>query len=196
VGGPEDASLELAEALLPALEPFLLAPQVFQPWYDRPAGLPPQWDLSLGLAILTSDQLRGWQLTLPADKGSRVQAMEGRLSAELRRWSTAVSARAAAELDQRLLLWRAYLGDLLGGDEDISAYPTQVRNRLLIDRLETVLLHPASETTVQELRSLDHRLRQSFTPGAFVLQPPLDRVYDPESFWYLYGRPHPTQASR
>lgn len=195
MGGPEDASLELAEALLPALEPFLLAPQVFQPWYDRPAGLPTSWDLSLGLAILTRDQLRGWQLALPADEGARAQAMESRLSAELRRWSTAVSIRAAAELDQRLSLWRAYLADLLDGDEDGTAYATQVRNRLLIDRLETVLLHPASETTVHELRSLDHRLRQSFTPGAFVLQPPLDRVYDPASFWYLYGRPRPTHAS-
>ena len=195
MGGPEDASLELAEALLPALEPFLLAPQVFQPWYDRPAGLPTSWDLSLGLAILTWDQLRGWQLVLPADEGARAQDMESRLSAELRRWSTAVSTRAAAELDQRLSLWRAYLGDLLDGDEDGTAYATQVRNRLLIDRLETVLLHPASETTVHELRSLDHRLRQSFTPGAFVLQPPLDRVYDPASFWYLYGRPRPTHAS-
>ncbi|MBF8255311.1 MAG: hypothetical protein HW375_218 [Anaerolineales bacterium] len=145
-------------------------------------------DLSLGGLLLAADALS----TLPDDIAPGLQT---RTDQALRLWEAertskgaAIEAKAGAEFPHRLNLWRAYLQDLAEKPNEAAAYATEVRHRVIIERLREI---QGSRSTLAELDRLDATLRTWLVPGRFVWEDNLQSTYPPARFWYLYGRPSP-----
>jgi len=184
---PPESQLAWFAAALDDLADFLLSRDVFRPLGRLTRGK--SLDLSLGALILAGDALRAsaGQLS-PSDSGewSRLQA---RWETERARHAAAVERKAAAELPNRFNLWRAYLSDLAEKPEEARGYPTEVRNRVILDRLRDVLPTPTEGPALAGLEGLDKTLRRWFAPGPFAWPDPLRAAYPEARFWYLYGRP-------
>jgi len=181
---PPEVQLTWFAAALDDLADFLLSSDAFRP-LSRPTRENPL-DLSLGGLILAGDALQAIVSELsPSDRGawSRYQA---RWKAERSRHAAAVERKAAAELPNRFNLWRAYLTDLGEKPEEARGYATEVRNRVIIDRLSEILGTP---TATARLDRLDESLRRWFSPGPFAWPDALRTTYPEAGFWYLYGRP-------
>ena len=145
-------------------------------------------DLSLGGLLLAADALS----VLPDDAGHELHT---RTDQALRLWEAertskgaAIEAKAGAEFPHRLNLWRAYLQDLAEKPNEAATYGTEVRHRVIIERLWEV---QGSRSALAELDCLDATLRTWLVLGPFVWEDNLQSTYPPARFWYLYGRPSP-----
>ena len=190
-----DVQLAWFSTALEELSGFLLSSDVFRPLHPPPPGK--TQDLSLGGLLLAADALS----TLPDDLARELRT---RTDQALRLWETeraskaaAIEAKAGAELPHRLNLWRAYLQDLAEKPNEAAAYATEVRHRVIIERLQEVL---ESRSARAEVDRLDATLRAWLLPGRFVWEDNLQSSYPPARFWYLYGRlaltPLPSSAKR
>jgi hypothetical protein len=45
------------------------------------------------------------------------------------------------------------------------------------------------KATLDHVRAIDRGLRRLFMQDAFIWDPRLQKMYPPERYWYLYGRP-------
>jgi hypothetical protein len=108
------------------------------------------------------------------------------------KWTVGLERKAAQELRSRLNLWRAYLYDIEERVDTAENYPYEVRHRVMFEQLaELSIRQPETEPHVDEMRSLDTRLRSIFVPGTFVWDARLENIYPQTAFWYLYGLPRP-----
>jgi len=146
-------------------------------------------DLSLGALLLAADTLS----YLPEDLVPRLHA---RADESLRQWqderarqAAAIRAKATRELPHRLNLWRAYLEDLAEKAAEAPAYASEVRHRVIMERLMELLEDVPAEVARRHVLPLDDRLRQRAEPAPFVWAPALAGAYPPASYWFLYLRP-------
>jgi len=184
-----DVQLAWFSTALEELSAFLRSPDVFRPLHPPPPGT--AQDLSLGGMLLAADALSA----LPDDVGRELHT---RTDQALRLWETertskaaAIEAKAGAELPHRLNLWRAYLQDLTEKPNEAAAYATEVRHRVIIERLLPILRGSVGAGAGQLARA-DEQLRLRFRPGRFAWPSELEQVYPEGSFWYLYGGPSET----
>lgn len=146
-------------------------------------------DLSLGLLLLTEEALRAASAGLSAPDRQQWDVLDARWEAERTSHAAAIRNKARAEFPRRVGLWRAYLQELAEKPSECGSYPTEVRHRLIADRLGDVMGERASSRP--DLGTLDRRLRAWFMAGPFVWEDHLRAVYPEDRYWYLYGRPAP-----
>jgi hypothetical protein len=183
---PPEVQLAWFSTALEELSAFLRSPDVFRPLHHPPPGM--VQDLSLGGLLLAADVLS----FLPDD---RAPALRAPADQALRAWEierashpAAIEAKAEAEIPYRLNLWRAYLQDLTEKPTEIAAYTSEVRHRVILDRLLQIRGGEAGAKAMQ-MAQTDEQLRLWFRAGSFVWSSELKRAYPEGPFWYLYGGP-------
>jgi hypothetical protein len=184
---PPEPQLVWFAAALDDLADFLLSGDVFRPLSRPSRGK--SLDLSLGALILAGDALRANAGQMSPSDRSQWSRLQVRWEAERERHAVAIERKAAAELPNRVNLWRAYLSDLGEKPEEARGYPTEVRHRVILDRLSEILPTPTAAPVITALDRLDKSLRRWFAPGPFAWPDPLRAAYPEARFWYLYGRP-------
>lgn len=180
----------MAEAMAEELEDYLLSREVFWPLERRAApGEPPYPMLSLGGMLLTLDELAALEGELGPEDAARLAELGRSLEDQRKEWRSSLERKAAKELHNRVNLWRAYLGDLEEGAKAIEVYPQEVRQRVMAGRLEEEAAPAEAAESLRALGDLDSRLRRRFSPGPFVWDRRLARIYPAAGFWFLYGTP-------
>ena len=181
------------EAALEGIEPFLLSDDIFRPLRGLPG--PPQQDQSLGAILLVADSLEAGDHPDPPAERARAVPLLHRWEEERSNHPAAIERKALAELSQRHNLWRAYLADLLEDAREARSFATDVRNRVLLTRLQTELLEPEGRKAWSDrCEVLDRRLRPIWSPGPFLWAPYLATAYSQEDYWFLYGSPTGARA--
>lgn len=184
-------NLKLYRTMLEEFDDFLLSKESFWPLGASANGTSfPR--LSLGQVLMTRDELRVQaeemepeQIELFSDLDSRWEELRSEHPANLEK-------KALAESSQRLNLWRSYVQDLRESGQAASSYPTDVRQRALLSRLQTFISDEDELSKLQsKLDGLDGRLRPLFRAGSFVWHPRLSPLYDQQEYWFLYGEPIP-----
>jgi len=188
---PVDYNLGMARAALDELEAFLQSPDVFWPLsHNSLVTGSPFPRLSLGVVLLTLDELRAVEPDLAPAELTATQVVGNEFDRIKLKWTVAVERKALGEMSQRLSIWRAYLQDLSESPSGTEDYPTEVRQRVALARLlDLAGRNPGIQPTAQSLRQLDDSLRARFEPGEFIWDHRLKAVYTPAGFWFLYGRP-------
>lgn len=186
---PPEYNLTLARAILEQLEPFLHTDDAFWPLSVRPPhpGVPfPQ--LSLGVLLLTLDELNAVEMDVEPATRSAIQSVERELDRITQKWTVAVEGKALSEASQRLSVWRAYLQDTRDGRTDQADYRQEVKQRVILGRLLGLARSsPDGQDAVVALLELDEELRSLFAPGGFIWDARLERIYPQAEFWFLYG---------
>lgn len=189
---PHDYNLNLASAMLEELEDYILSSEVFWPISKRsPTGSPfPR--LTLGGLMLTLNELKVQEIDMSPSQRADHERLLRQMDRVRVKWAVGLERKAAQELSSRLNLWRAYLYDIQERVDTTENYPYEVRNRVMFGILaELSVRQPETKPAVEEMRSLDTRLRSFFTRGDFVWDTRLEDIYPQSTFWYLYGLPHP-----
>jgi hypothetical protein len=188
---PVDYNLAMARAMLDELEAFLQSPDVFWPLsHNSSDARSPFPRLSLGVVLMTLDELRAAEPDLAPAELTAIQVVEREFDRIKLKWTVAVEHKALGEMSQRLSIWRAYLQDLSESRSGAEDYPMEVRQRVALARLlDLAGRNPGIQGTAQSLSQLDDSLRASFEPGEFIWDQRLKAVYAPAGFWFLFGRP-------
>jgi hypothetical protein len=185
---PPEQRLAWLKASLEELPDFLVAPAVFRR-LDPPPFANAE-DLSLGALLLALDALTASAEDLSPERRADWERARRRWESELVSHRAAVASKAAAELRQRVHVWRAYVQDILEkGNESARHYSSEVRHRVILARLTEVSGRQLESSLDRHLAEADGALRSRFTTGAFVWEAALSRLYPPSAFWFLYGRP-------
>jgi hypothetical protein len=194
-----DVQLLWFSTALEELPAFLRSSDIFRPLHHPPPGLPQ--DLSLGGLLLAADVVS----CFPDDLLHEMRAVKEQ---SLRRWeadrsshAAAIEIKARAELRPRMNLWRAYLQDLEERPAEASAYASEVRHRVMIERLVELTGGRPDGLPTGRLDRADRELRAWLEPGSFLWSAALTGVYPQPRYWFLYGRPtaerilsHPSQT--
>jgi len=134
--------------------------------------------------------LRTQVLASSPEDAARLEAAAEAIDEILSRWAVATERKAIAELPHRLNLWQAWLEELHEGTSGPGGYAQQVRNRVIAERLRS-LVRTDAPAHLQRLQALDQQLRAAFEPGEFVWEPGLAPAYPQPEFWFLYGGVRP-----
>jgi len=186
---PPEVQLAWFSSALEELEDFLLSRDTFRPLRSAPQGM--RQDLSLGGLLLARDTLQVGEGDLSSSARADWSRLRARWDSERSRHAAAIERKATAELLNRCNLWRAYLGELGEKPDEGRAYPTEVRHRVIIDRLREHLATSSADPATTLLDRLDKTLRHWLAEGPFVWSDALRGAYPQARFWYLYGRPEP-----
>jgi len=189
---PHEYNLKLASFMLEEMEDYLLSSEVFWPISKQiPAG-PPLPRLTLGGLILILDELNAQEKDLSPSLASDLHKLRLQMEKVRTKWTVAMERKAAQELRTRLNLWRAFLVDVEERVETPENYSHEVRYRVMFERLASLAIQqPEIKPRVEEMQSLDFRLKKIFVPGDFVWDPRFEGIYPRDPFWYLYGLPRP-----
>jgi hypothetical protein len=189
---PHEYNLNLASFMLEEIEDYILSSEVFWPLSKRsPAGsvLP---RLTLGGLMLTLNELKAQEKDLSPSQRTDHDKLLLQMERVRVKWAVGLERKAAQELRSRLNLWRAYLYEIEERVDTAENYPYEVRHRVMFESLADLSIRqPETKPHVDEMRSLDLRLRSKFLPGPFVWDARLEDIYPRSTFWYLYGLPRP-----
>jgi hypothetical protein len=187
---PIDRNLSLLERMIEELEPFLLSKQVFWPLNHSGTLKTSLPRLTLGGLLLTLSELAALNPQMDSKQVMRYDRLLQKFEGIRQKWRTAIENKAIQELKMRLNLWRGYLNDVEEQPNWIENYPTEVRNRVMIDHLTTLIgPNPELENEFQAIGNLDHRIQDFLIPGEFIWEDSLRPSYPQEKFPYLYMKP-------
>ena len=195
-----DRKRRLVEALLFAgamaseLEDYIARKELFRqlivhtPWGDE---LP---KMSLGGLVERIRYLERHRHELTSEEQARLEEIRRAYDDFVRLHRREVEERFRREFKSYLGSWKWYLDDLKESPRKAADYPSEVHNRV---RLTTLQLEAArlgvdlGTDLLERLAQLDDWLRSHWEPGPFNWPGHDPEDYDPETYWYLYGRPRP-----
>lgn len=164
------------EAGIPELEGYLLADELYWPISSRGFDLP---RLTIGGLLLAKTRLE--------TRGERIEVLTSQLDAVRSTWQVAWETKAGREFQSRFGLWRNYLTDFRQNPEgQADAYPHEVRNRVILQLLQTEL--PENLPEREALAPLDSVVRSSLSPGDFIWEPDVQFGFPHVNYWFLYGK--------
>lgn len=180
------ALLQAAAADLPA---YLLSKEIYWPAQrvspQADSALTPQ--LSIGNILLS--QARISALALDVTKQAELSALNERIAHVRAEWRANWGRKAALEYTWRLNQWRQYLSELRSDSPaNVTAYPSQVRQRTMLRLLATEILPHVPEEELAQIARLDALLHDASQPGAFVWEAEIAAGFPAQDYWYLYIR--------
>ncbi len=185
-------TLLTVEKMVSELEDYIARDELFRqlivhtPWGDE---LP---KLSLGGLVERIRLLEKHLDELEPEEQERVRRAREAYERFVQRHKEEVARRFRREFKSYLRSWKWYLDELRERPEKANDYPAEVHNRVRLTTLleETQRLGMSlDEALLQELEALDAWLRAHWEPGPFVWVGHDPEDYDPERYWYLYGKP-------
>lgn len=104
-------------------------------------------------------------------------------------WKSAWRTKAEREFDSRLPLWKEYIVYLKQEPHpDWDTYPTEIRQRVLLDLLESEVPE-LDEDKQHALEIEDQHLDKLVASGDFVWDEALAAAFPQSQYWYLYSQP-------
>ena len=187
---PHEYNLNLVSYMLEEIEDYILSSEVFWPLSKRSPTGSPLPRLTLGGLTLTLNELKAQENDLSPSQRADHDKLLLQMERVRVKWAVGLERKAAQELRSRLYLWRAYLNDIEERVDTAENYPYEVRYRVMFEHLADLSIRqPETRPWVDEMRSLDTRLRSFFVSGDFVWDARLEEIYPQSTFWYLYGFP-------
>ena len=179
--------LRILEEMADKMGEYLNSENLF--WQAHKEGVP---EPTIGQFLLRQRRLQALSNTLlDSEQQRRLVAATQQFEQAVAGKPVAFKEKAQQEFKTRLRLWSEALRELLADDAPSMAYyRTEAENRvileLLLDTLKTqsVGLEPG---LVEQLNTLDRRLRQHWEPGPFIRPAEWQPAYPRSQYWWLYG---------
>jgi hypothetical protein len=182
-------NLALLKEIMEEFEGYLLSEVLFWPLSRKSYENIPFPQLSLGTLQLTLDELSAQRATMDPDQEGQFQILLGECEKSFRRWRVVIEKKAAREAALRKNLWRAYLQDVEEEPDALLEYAYQVRNRVLISKLEALSGSSNSTLETKGFDEIDEKLLVDASPDEFIWDEKLKPIYPFEEFPFLYLKP-------
>ena len=182
-------NLRLTQVILTEIDAYLLSREIFWPISGSVDGRSfPR--MTFGTYLLTRDELQVLEPEMTPAQEAQHRKMLREADHLLARKPVAVQAKAEAEAAARFNLWKAYIDDLAEGIGGKENYAHEVRNRVMLARLEELAGASSAFDELQgKTRMQDQRLAPYLTDDRFVWDARLEAVYPRTTYRYLYRTP-------
>jgi hypothetical protein len=175
--------------MMEEFEVFLLSKELFWPLGKRSFDKIPFPQLSIGVLLLTLNELKAQQSAMEVDQDRHYQKLLTEYERFADRKRVAIEHKAVRELVTRTNLWRAYLQDLNDDPFAVEEYANQVRNRVLMTLLHTLSIRFEGESEITGFQELDQRVLLTAISVEFIWDEKLKPIYPIEEFPFLYVKP-------
>lgn len=183
-------NLDLAHSIVNQLNSYVLSDEVFWPLGGKSSDGKVFPRASLGQLLLTLDELSVLAEEMDPHQITTHHNIQQAYENYRQEHPANLEAKAWAEVDQRLTLWRSLLRDMRDDPPSTNRYETDVRQRFFLTRLQTFLSNDQKLRELHaELSQLDGILRGRFQAGGFIWHPRLRHLYAHDEYWFLYGHP-------
>jgi signal transduction histidine kinase len=181
--------LSAVEAMIADLETYIVQDEVYRTILAPTGAGNRKLRMSGGDLLARLHRLQGERADLTADEQARLDAAQAEADRIIYSLKTRFLERLSREMKARLdsLTW--FLDDW--DDEPRrgrSDYPFEIRNRQRIEEILKQLKDKISDDLNASLAKVDRRIRQHTQNSGFIWDEPLQKVYPPETYWYLYRR--------
>lgn len=112
-------------------------------------------------------------------------------------WTVHHEQKINKEILSRLKMMTAFFRECRDSMRNCaSAYPVEAQRRTIVQELMIGMKSYGLDTheVTTELHQVDGELRKYITAGDFIWDEKLQPVYPRDTFWWLYGRPDPTES--
>lgn len=181
--------LNAVEAMVAELENYIVQDDVYRTILSpTPAGNI-KLRMSGGDLLARLHRLQGERGALSAEEQTRLDVAQAEADKIIYSLRTRFLERLTREMKARLdsLTW--FLDDW---DSDPQRgkgdYPFEIRNRQRIEEILKQLQANPPGDLLSALSKVDRRLKQHTQKSDFIWDTPLEKVYPPETYWYLYRR--------
>lgn len=183
-----DYESNFISSVLTELESYLLGKELFRlTRLSAPSGLPPYPSLTLGTLLLSL--LKARALAAHPKQTAQITHLEHEINAYRQRWRSAWEKKAHSEAQNRIAMWRTFLGELFSAPaENLDRYPYEVRQRVMIELLKDEM-NIAPDSLQKEIEQSDSLLRGMLKPAQFLWPSELEPSFPAERFWFLWGKP-------
>jgi hypothetical protein len=174
--------LRILEEMAAKMGEYLNSENLF--WQAHKEGVP---EPTIGQFLLRQHRLQALSNTLSDEEQRRLAAAIQQFNQAVTGKSVSLKQKAQQEFKTRLRLWSEALKELLEDDSPSMAYyRTEAENRVILELLKTqsVGLEP---DLVEQLSTLDRKLRQRWEPGPFIWPAEWQPAYPHSQYWWLYG---------
>lgn len=182
-------NLALLSEMMGEFDGFLLSEELFWPLQRKSFEKIPFPQLSLGALLLSLDELSALRSSMDSHQERKFQNLLTQYERFYRIRRVAMEKKSAREVITRTNLWRAYLQDVEEDPAALDEYANQVRNRLLMAKLETLSSSGASSGESNGFKAIDERILGNATPADFIWDERLKAIYPVEEYPYLYIKP-------
>lgn len=181
--------LSATEAMVADLETYIVGEDVYRTiLVDTGAGNR-KLRMSGGDLLARLHRLQGERAELTPDEQTRLDSTVAEAERIIYSLKTRFHERLAREMKARLdsLTW--FLDDWDGEPtRGRSEYPFEIRNRQRIEEILKRLGDSLPEGLSGTLAKVDRRIKGHTQTGPFIWDSPLEKVYPPDPYWYLYRR--------
>lgn len=167
-----DEDIKLVDASSHELADYLLSKVLF--WRVNGLSVP----LTPGNLLLALKRLSGFHSDLKNELQSKVDRVVNEHRAA---WLKKIREESTARLNQ----WENILQEYHEDGFVPSAYPSQVRIRVILSLLQVECPYPDSSFD-RRLEALDDTLKDFLDPGEFVWETSLALIFPENGYWYLY----------
>ena len=185
---PTEYNLDLMQAMLAEMEPYLLSEEVF--WAlsaQSRGGLPSYPRLTIGGFLLTMDELTVQRGDMTPEQAHTHKRLEIQYRSIHAKWAAAIDRKARKEMNSRCNLWHAYVEELEEKQKVPYDHPRELRQRVMFERLlEMVKIDSEIERLHESVEDVDKRFRMVSVPADFIWDDGMQSIYDRETYWYLY----------
>jgi hypothetical protein len=179
--------LRILEDMTGKLEQYLDSEHLFWQAHDDRGPEP-----TIGQYLLRLQRLQALNDSLlDAEQRRRLAAATQQINQVVANKRVSYIEKARQEFKTRLRLWREALQELLDDEfPSMAFYRTEVENRVILEALlEALKTHSAQvePDLVEQLATLDRKLRQRWQPGSFIWPSEWQPVYPRSGYWWLHG---------
>jgi len=169
------------------LESYLMSSEVFWPLGENPPEGEPEYPrLTLDGLLLAKERLLAHAKS--ADQEEQVARVISELEVLRSRHRVAWEGKAMQCHRVRLRMWGDYLQEYQDNPGDNAGrYAYEVRLRVMLT-LSGAEMGAQENVATQLLDGLDNYLRSLLVRTGFIWEPELQPGFQPDKYWYLYGR--------
>lgn len=148
--------------------------------------------LTLGGLLMRRYRLHALQDMLRDEQAQAFHDAESQLQSIRYEWLSHYRNKLIQEFDSRTHAIQWFLEDCARTPQSCDAnWPNEAEKRTIIAHLadEAIEQDAFSPSKQQLLNALDQNMRRFYRKGDFIWDPALEKIYRPDRFWWLYGRP-------
>ncbi|MDF1499603.1 MAG: hypothetical protein P1P76_03945 [Anaerolineales bacterium] len=186
-------NLSYLDNCLEEMETYLLQPELFWP-LSTSAGVRSEFSrLTVANVLLTLNELDAQVEDMSPGEAAQVSRLRTRWETLHTKWRTAIESKSIAEMRARLNLWKAYILDLEEQKGRQANYAQEVTQRVRF-----ALLHKLTgdavltDELIERMQAVDSRALALTAPADFVWDKPLQAIYPPDEYVFLYRKPKTT----
>jgi hypothetical protein len=182
--------LQIAEAMTQELEQYLVKDDLYRTLIVRTDKGDQNLQMSGGDLLSRLHRLQAVRSQLPPNLQTRIDQVTARAQTSITSLRSRFHERIRREMKARMDGLKWFLDDCAADRQRCRVeFPFEMRNRQRIEELVKALGGEAPPDLMQQLQTIDQRIRNATHAATFIWDDRLQAAFPAQPYWYLYVSP-------